>query len=159
MSLYEGLLVIHILGVVAMAFGSGAGLLAAVIAGSNANVATIAGSARIGLLGGRVTTFAALLVLVVGTWMVIDSDLWDFEQTWLSVSYVLWIVAMGLGGGVMARHERRVLKAAEAALERGETTNAAVQADWNSPITKITGATLLVLYVVFVYLMVAKPGL
>ena len=159
MSLYEGLLIIHILGVVAMAFGSGAGLLSAIVAGPNANVATIASSARIGLLGGRVTTIAALLVLGVGTWMVFDNEAWEFEQTWLSVAYVLWIIAMGLGGGVMARHERRVLKAAEAALERGEVMNAAVQEDWNAPITKITGATLLLLYVVFIYLMVAKPGL
>ena len=159
MSLREGLLIIHILGVVAMAFGSGAGLISAIAAGSKADVATIASSARVALLGGRVTTFAALLVLVVGTWLVLDNDTFDFEQTWLSVAYVLWIVAMGLGGGVMARHERRVLQAAEAALERGEVMNAAVQADWNAPITKITGATLLVLYLVFTYLMVAKPGL
>lgn len=159
MNLHDGLLIIHILGVVVMAFGSGAGFLSAIVAGPNADVATIARSARIGLLGGRVTTFAALLVLVAGTWMVFDEDAFDFEQTWLSVSYVLWIVAMGLGGGVMARHERRVMRAADAALERGETTNAAVQDDWNAPITRITGATLLVLYVVFVYLMVAKPGL
>jgi uncharacterized membrane protein len=158
-SLREGLLIIHILGVVAMAFGSGAGLISAIAAGSKADVATIASSARVALLGGRVTTFAALLVLVVGTWLVLDNDTFDFEQTWLSVSYVLWIVAMGIGGGLMARDGRRVLKAAEAALERGEVENAAVRDAWNAPTTKIAGGALLLLYVVFVYLMVAKPGL
>jgi uncharacterized membrane protein len=158
LDLYEGLLIAHILGVVVMAFGSGAGMLGAMVAGPNADVATIARSARLGLLGGRVTTFAALFVLAVGTWLVFEGDAWEFEQAWISAAYVLWIVAMGLGGGVMARHERRVQLAADAALARGETSNAAVQEDWNAPIVKITGAALLLLYVAFVYLMVAKPG-
>lgn len=157
MDLRDILLIGHIMGVVVMGFGSGAGLLAMVSAGSSPDLQTVARSARLGLLGGRVTTYAAIVVMLLGTWLVIETS-YKFSEAWISASYLAWIVAMGVAGGVMMRHERRLIANANAAIARGETTNAEVLADWNAPIVKIGGVFLTLLYVVFTYLMVVKPG-
>lgn len=157
MELREVLLVGHILGVVAMAFGTGTGMLSTMAAGSSPDLRTIVSTTRLELLGGRVTTFAAIVVFAFGVWLVIETS-YEFSEAWISASFVLWFIAMGLGGAVMARHARRVGEAAQAALGRGETTSAEVQADFAAPIAKVTGAVLLLMYVAFIYLMVAKPG-
>ncbi len=157
MDLREVLLVLHILGVVAMAFGTGTGFLAGLTARGTTDLRTIASAVRLEMVGGRVTSFAAIFVLVMGVWLVIETA-YEFSEAWISASFVLWFIAMGLGGGVMARHARRVGQAAEAAMERGETTNAEVQADLNAPVAKAAGAVLLLMYVAFTYLMVVKPG-
>lgn len=157
MELREILLVLHILGVIVMAFGTGVGFLSTLAAGSSPDLRTIAGTARLETIGGRVTSFAAIVVLAMGIWLVIETT-HEFSEAWLSASFALFIVAMGLGGGVMARHARRVGQSAEAALARGEVTNAEVQAEFTAPMARVVGAVLLLIYVVFIYLMVAKPG-
>lgn len=159
MDLRELLLIGHILGVVAMAFGSGAGMLAMISAGSSPDLPTMIRSARLEVLGGRLTSFAAVVVMALGTWLVIETEGVEFSQAWISASYTLWFVAMGVGGGIMARHARKLEAQASAEAARGDRPSAALLADWNAPIAKAGGAFLLLLYPVFIYLMVAKPGL
>ncbi len=158
MSLYEALLIAHIVGVVVMAFGSGTAMLASLSAGSRPDVNSILRASQLEMLGGRVTSFAAIVVAVLGTWLVIEVEAFDFEQAWISASYVLWFIAMGIGGGVLARHSRGVMAAAEEAQRRGETTNDALVAQFRSPVANIGGTVLGLMYVVFIYLMVVKPG-
>lgn len=157
MSLYEALLIGHILGVVVMAFGSGTAMLASLSAGSRPDVAGILKAAQLEFLGGRVTAYAAIVVALLGTWLVIESE-FEFSEAWISASYLLWFVAMGLGGGVLSRHSRRVMAAAREAQQRGETTNDALIAQFRSPVANIGGTVLGLLYVAFIYLMVVKPG-
>lgn len=159
MDLREALLIGHILGVVAMGFGSGAGLIAMLTAGPSPDLRTIERVARIGYNGGRVTAFSAVIVLVFGTWLVFEGDAYEFSQAWISAAYALWFVAMGLGGGVMGRHEGKLAEDAKAAIARGEDSSAAVLAAYNSSTTKLVGGVLLLMYPIFMYLMVAKPGL
>jgi uncharacterized membrane protein len=159
MSLYEALLIGHIVGVVVMAFGSGTAMLASLSAGSRPDVASILKASQLELLGGRVTAFAAVVVAILGTWLVIEGDGFEFEQAWISASYVLWFIMMGLASGVLARHSRGVIAAAEAAETRGETSSDALIAQFRSPVANIGGSVLGLLYVVLIYLMVAKPGL
>ena len=159
MSLREALLIAHIVGVVVMAFGSGTAMLASLSAGSRPDVASILRASQLELLGGRVTAFAAVAVAILGTWLVIEVDGYEFEQAWISAAYVLWFIAMGIGGGVLSRHSRNVIAAAEAAQGRGETTSDALTAQFRSPVANIGGTVLGLMYVVFIYLMVAKPGL
>lgn len=157
MSLYEALLIGHILGVIIMGFGSGTAMLASLSAGSRPNVSSILTAARLELLGGRVTAFAAIVVALLGTWLVIERD-FDFASAWISASYALWFVAMGIGGGVLSRHSRKVMNAALEAQQRGEETSDALIAQFRSPVANIGGTVLGLLYVVFIYLMVVKPG-
>lgn len=159
MSLREALLIAHIVGVVVMAFGSGTAMLASLSAGSRPDVASILRASQLELLGGRVTAFAAVAVAILGTWLVIEVDGYEFEQAWISAAYVLWFIAMGIGGGGLSRHSRNVIAAAEAAQGRGETTSDALTAQFRSPVANIGGTVLGLMYVVFIYLMVAKPGL
>jgi uncharacterized membrane protein len=159
MSLSEALLIGHIVGVVVMAFGSGTAMLASLSAGSRPDVGSILRASQLELLGGRVTTFAAIVVAVLGTWLVIEVEGIEFEQAWISASYLLWFVAMGIGGGVLSRHSRKVVAAAEAAQKRGETTSDALIAQFRSPVANIGGTVLGLMYVVFIYLMVVKPGM
>jgi len=159
MSLYEALLIGHIVGVVVMAFGSGTAMLASLSAGSRPDVVSIIKASQLELLGGRVNSFAAIVVAVLGTWLVIEGEAFDFEQGWISASYLLWFIAMGIGGGVLSRHSRNVIAAAEAAQQRGETTSDALIAQFRSPVANIGGTVLGLMYVVFIYLMVSKPGL
>ncbi|MEX1023288.1 MAG: DUF2269 family protein [Dehalococcoidia bacterium] len=156
--LYDTLLIGHILGVLVMAFGTGTGMLTALAAGSQPDVATVARTARLESLGGRVTTIATVVVLLLGVWLVIEGDSWEFSQAWISSAFVLWFIAMGIGGGIMARHARRLGESADAAAQRGETTSATLIEEFNAPLAKIGGVALLLLYVAFIVLMVAKPG-
>src|SRR5690606_25431353 len=104
-------------------------------------------------------SFAAIVVAGLGTGLVIEGDAFEFEQAWISASYLLWFIAMGIGGGVMSRHSRKVRAAAEAARERGETTNDALVEQFRSSSASIGGMVLGLMYVAFIYLMVAKPGM
>lgn len=158
MSLYEALLIGHILGVVVMAFGSGTAMLASLSAGSRPDVSAVLTASRLELLGSRVTAFAAIVVAILGTWLVIERD-FDFAAVWISASYTLWFIAMGIGGGVLAGHSRKVMTAAREAQQRGEETNEALIAQFRSPVANIGGAVLGLMYVAFIYLMVAKPGM
>ncbi|MEX2372782.1 MAG: hypothetical protein WD800_03180, partial [Dehalococcoidia bacterium] len=94
----------------------------------------------------------------LGVWLVIEGDAWEFSQAWISSAFVLWFIAMGIGGGIMARHARRLGESADAAAQRGETTSATLIEEFNAPLAKIGGVALLLLYVAFIVLMVAKPG-
>lgn len=156
MSLYEVLLIGHIGGMVVMAFGSGTAMLASLSAGSRPTVNAIATAARLEVLGGRVTSIAAVVVAALGTWLVIEGD-FEFSAAWISAAYALWFVAMGIGGGILARHSRKTLAAAMQAQQRGETTNDALIAQFRAPIASAGGTALGLLYIVFIYLMVAKP--
>ena len=110
MSLYEALLIGHIVGVVVMAFGSGTAMLASLSAGPRPDVASILKASQLELLGGRVTAFAAVVVAILGTWLVIEGEGFEFEQAWISAAYVLWFIAMGLGGGVLSRQRSRAAR-------------------------------------------------
>ncbi len=157
MELRDVLLVLHILGVVVMAFGSGVGLLIGVATARTRDLRTIAMAARLETLGGRFASLSAVFVLAIGVWLVIETN-YEFSEAWLSASFLLWLVAMGLGGGVLARHARSLTTAADAAIARGETENAEVQAAFESPRVRMVGMIMLLMYPAFIYLMVVKPG-
>lgn len=159
MELRDLLLTAHIVGAIVMGFGSGTAMLAGLSTGPNPDLRAIIRTVQLEHLGGRVTAYAAVVVLLLGVALVIEVETFDFSQPWISGAFAFWIVAMGIGGGVLGRYERGVLKQAHAALERGDTTNAEVTAAFNAPVAKVGGTVLGLMYIVFVWLMVAKPGL
>ena len=133
-------------------------MLASLSAGSRPTVSAVITASRLELLGGRVVSFAAVVVALLGTWLVKEGN-FEFSAAWISAAYALWFVSLGIGGGILARHSRKTLAAALAAQERGETTSDALIAQFRAPIAGIGGTVLGLMYVVFVYLMVAKPGM
>jgi uncharacterized membrane protein len=98
----------------------------------------------------------ALLLLVAGS-VLVHRDGYDFSAGWISAAYALWVVAVFLGAGVLGRHSKRVFRAASTA-STPEDEAAALKLG-RSPIGPIFGNALNVIIVVFLYLMVAKPGM
>lgn len=91
---------------------------------------------------GRKIHFPALILLgAFGLGMVFEGD-WGFDQTWVSLAFLVWLAMCGVITGLMLPNERKLAAgdmAAETVIERaGQLT------------------TLLVL--VMLYLMIWKPG-
>lgn len=96
---------------------------------------------------------ALLLVGVFGLGMVFsskpdgaDENLFGFDQAWVSLSFLLWIVIGGLVTGMIMPNERRL------ASGEGDPQEAQRKVDLAGQITTV------LLLVVF-YLMIFKPGL
>ncbi len=93
---------------------------------------------------------ASILVLVVGIWLVLDSDGWSFEQTWIWLALVLLAVAVLVGAAFLGRSAI----AAERAVQAGDNATAVQQLRrWSWGIRLI-----LLLLVVATWDMVFKPG-
>jgi uncharacterized membrane protein len=102
-------------------------------------------------LGPVVLAPAPVLLVVLGAWMVGDSDAWSFGQTWVVVAFALFGGAFLIG----AAHQSRAALAAERAAAHGDHAEAARRLRhwaWGM-------AAILALLVVAVWDMVAKPGL
>jgi uncharacterized membrane protein len=116
-------------------------------------VAQVKGDGDMGSLGrlaghlaknGRTIHFPALLALGgFGIAMVLASDpVWGFDQTWVSLAFLVWIAICGVITGVVLPGERQ-LAAGDAAAEKK---------------VALGGQIATVLTLVMLYLMIWKPG-
>ncbi len=99
----------------------------------------------------RLYAIATVLTVLLGSAMIglgETGDAWSMGQAWVSASYGLWIVAVGLTLGVVVPGQRAALRALESGGDAG------------GPAGRIAvGAGLAMLaWVVIVVLMVVKPG-
>ena len=91
-TLYDWLMFLHVL---AAMIWVGGGVALAVLAtqvlrsGDSDAVARFVGSLR--LLGPLMFAPALLAVLGLGIWLVLDSDAWDFGQTWVWLALTLFV--------------------------------------------------------------------
>jgi uncharacterized membrane protein len=150
-SLYEWLMFLHVLA--AMVWVGG---LVALLAfgrrtlreGDPGAVARFVGSLRV--IGPAFLAPAAGLVLVLGIWMVLDSDAWDFGQTWVWLGLAV-LVAAALVGAIFLS---RAGLAAERAVQAADTAEALRQLRlWSVGI-----GVIVALLVVATWDMVFKPG-
>lgn len=103
------------------------------------------------LLWGRILYMpAAILVLITGTWLVIDSAWAEFSHAFVSIGFTVIIIAMILGMVVIAKTGRR----ANAAFGAGD------DATGNAEINKLIQWAVLdtVLVVIAIVAMVGKWG-
>jgi hypothetical protein len=92
---------------------------------------------------------APVILLAMGIWMV--ADRWEFDETWVSLGFGLFLVAFLIG----AAHQSRAAIAAEKASKAGDDAAALHQLRrWAYGM-----AVILVLLVVATWDMVFKPGL
>ncbi len=155
----ELLLIVHILG----AFMISGGALSATTLGIYAGNATSTHTIRMAAdlqhkLEYILIIPGALIAIVFGSFLILDSDFIGFGDAWVSASFVLWFVAMGLGTGVMSPHAKRIRARADQLIADGVAESAELQAEYATPRIKAIGMVLTLLLVVFAYLMVAKPG-
>jgi uncharacterized membrane protein len=150
-SLYDWLMFLHILA--AMVWVGGLAALAAfgryvLRGGDHESVARFVGSLRV--VGPIMLAPAAVLVLVLGIWMVLDEQAWSFGQTWVWLALALLVAAVLVGAVFLSRSAL----AAERAVAAGDHDRAAHQlARWTWGI-----GLILLLLVVATWDMVFKPG-
>jgi uncharacterized membrane protein len=150
-ALYDWLVFLHVLA--AMVWVGGLAALAALgfnvlRTGDRDAIARFVASFRV--VGPFVLMPAAVLVLVLGIWMVIDNAAWSFEQTWIWLALVLLAAAVLVGAVFLSR----AALAAERAVNAGDHAQATQQLRrWSWGIRLI-----LLLLVVATWAMVFKPG-
>ena len=64
-----------------------------------------------------VTIPGALATVVFGTWLVRDGN-WALKG-WLIAAYVLFVIALGIGGGILGRHSQRIAREASELVGQG----------------------------------------
>lgn len=103
---------------------------------------------------GRIPTVAVCAVPILGILLILMSeDAIKFSAMWVSLSFLLYFVLMGLATGVQVPTIRKMV-AIRAGAEGAQS--AAVQAMGRKAAT--VGAIVNVLWVVILFLMVFKPG-
>jgi uncharacterized membrane protein len=151
-ALYEWLLFLHV--VAAMAWVGGTlviSVLVAVVLRSprSEDIARFVRSLRV--VGPAVLAPATILLPALGIWMVVDSDAWDFEQTWVWLGLALYAAAFVFGAGFQSRAAIGAERAAKAG-DDGEALRRLRAWSWGS---RVIGVLLLVA----TWDMVFKPGL
>jgi uncharacterized membrane protein len=151
-TLYDWLKFVHILA--AMLWVGGLvvlGVLATQVlrSGESQSIARLVKS--LGVVGPLVLAPSMLAVLGLGIWLVIDSEVWDFAQTWVWLALVLFVAAFAIGAIFQSRAAIGARRAAEAGDDR-EARRQLGRWSWGMRL-------LTVLLVVITWDMTIKPGL
>ena len=155
----EVLLIVHIIGAFLIAGGSLTAAALGIYASAGTSTHSIRFAADLQLKVERVLiTPGALIAIVFGALLVADSDFIEFSDAWVSASFVLWFIVLGLGTGVLSPLSKRVREHADQLIADGVTESAELQAEFDTPRAKFIGVALNLTLIVFIYLMVAKPG-
>ena len=164
---YDVVLVLHIL---ASIVGFGTVTLNG-IRGAHAKARPGPGGLAIGESSFQVSKIAELFIYSVpffGIGLVFMSDdAWEFEQAWIAISIVLYIVGLGISHGVMMPSEKRMNALAAELVAAGPPPAGAaaggpppqvVEMEGLEKKLAIGGTVLNLLLVIIVVLMVFKPG-
>lgn len=103
-----------------------------------------------------VTTPGAVVVLVFGLLLIGETPYGFGDDPWLDTSVVLWVVAMAIGHGFLLPQNKKAIRMSEALGD--QPVDAALKAQLTKPLIIGAGLFLNFLFLVFLYLMVAKPG-
>ena len=151
-TLYDWLKFLHVLAAMIWVGGLvavGVFAIQAVRSGERDAIARLVGS--LGVIGPFVFGPAMLTVLGLGIWLVVDSDAWDFGQTWIWLALTLFAAAFLVG----AIFQSRAAISAQRAATAGDDDEAVRQLRrWGWGMLLI-----LLLLVVVTWDMVIKPGL
>jgi uncharacterized membrane protein len=149
-ALYDWLLFLHIIAAMLWLGGIAVvGAFAVRILRTREPGATAGFLGSLRLIGPLVLAPAPVILLAMGIWMVAEQ--WEFDQTWVSLGFGLFLVAFLIG----AAHQSRAAIAAERASKAGDD-DAALRYlrrwAWGM-------AAILALLVIATWDMVFKPGL
>jgi len=145
---YKLMVVLHILSVVV---GIGATMLNGVYA-AKARKAGGPAAGAIMTANFEVTTLAEKIIYLVPVFGILavlaSDDVWEFSQTWIWLSIVLYVIALGIAHGVMVPNGKKMLAGPSSPQEAEEIGKRLAMG----------GMTLNLLVVVLIALMVWKPG-
>lgn len=148
--MYELILALHIIAVV-VAFGPVFSYPVGLRAARAAGPAALATFHRGQVLLVRYGAFAALVVLVAGIYMALDR--FSLGDPWISATFLILIVLMGLYGAVLGPTERRV---ATAGADGGRPS---AEYDAAAKRLSLVMTVASVLVAVAIVLMTVKPGI
>jgi uncharacterized membrane protein len=159
--IYKFLLVLHILSVIV---GIGAVMLNGLYASQTAKRKGPEGRA-ISEANYWVSGIAEYVIYTIPIWgillILVSDDAWKFSQTWIWMALLLFVIAMGISHGVMFPSHKRVNEVL-AEMERTPPTGGAppqvTELDRLNQKLAIGGMTLDIIVVIFVALMIWKPG-
>lgn len=155
----ELLLIVHIIGALLLAGGSLTATALAIYAGAGTSTHSIRFATDLQVKADRtMITPGAVIAIIFGVLLVLEVDHIDFSEAWISAAFVFWIIAGGLGSAVLTPHAKRIRDRADKLIADGVVESAELQAAFATPRVKAIGMALNLLLIVFVYLMVAKPG-
>ena len=144
---YDVVLWLHITAVVT-AFGALFAYPVFLAANAQAPLAQRAGFHRLQIaFSKRVTGPAIVVILLAGIYLATDGEQWD--EPWVSISFVMLIVIAGLGATLLRRSEERLVTTADAGDESAYAAALATARTW----TLVT----LVLIVFTIFVMTVKP--
>lgn len=164
MSTFDVMLFLHLVGVAMIAGGAGVGLATGIAMPRTSSVRAIGSMSGI---AAKAEHFAvapgAVLTLLTGTWFILDDSgesfqQFDFGEAWLWLSYIVWVVAVGLGEGLLAPFNHRLHRQAESLLSQGIEESDELRSQANSRVGPMAGGILTLLFILFLYLMVFQPG-
>ncbi len=102
-----------------------------------------------------VTTTGSVLVVLFGL-LLVDEAGYSMGDAWISAALTLLIVVLAIDHGYLMPQAKKGLRMAEA-LGDGPVSPE-LSAHLNNPLTIAAGVALDISFLVFLYLMVAKPG-
>lgn len=150
MSLFETLKLIHVLFAITWVGGS-IFLIITVVRSRTGPPAHKLAMARNTEVAGRVFMISGIVVLAMGVWMVLDTAAYEFSQAWILIGLAGLIASAALGGAYFGPQSAALVAEYEAQDESAGDARV-------GRIVKVAYLDLLVLIVV-VWAMVAKPGL
>ena len=159
MSYAEVLLFLHILGAFLMVAAAGVSTAVGIMAARTSNPRTM-----VNLLDLQaraewfVTTPGALIAILFGS-LLVDEAGFEFGDSWLTLAYIFWVVVLGLNHGMMIPFNRKLRRRAQGMVDEKVAESAELMAEAGSIRTMLVRLALDGSLVIFVYLMVAKPGL
>jgi uncharacterized membrane protein len=158
-STYEILLFVHLVFVALLIGGEGVATATGIGMSRTSDTKTIEMLARLSSKAEYLALIpGALGAVVFGTWLV-DEAGFEFEQGWLTASYVIWAVATAIGVFVLGPHARRVARQAAELRLNGVDESEELHAEASKPLIAMLGMLQLVFILVLLWLMTAKPGL
>lgn len=157
MSTYEWYLFGHLFGVFLLVGAAGLSTAAGIAAGRTKSPAVVVTLLDMQRWTERIVTSAgAIIVVVFGVLLVNEAD-FSMGDPWISATFALLIVVLGIDHGVLVRRGRQARDMA-AAIPPGQPVTAELKARLNDPVTIAAGAVLDLSFLVFLYLMIGKPG-
>jgi uncharacterized membrane protein len=106
------------------------------------------------VLSRRLVTPAMTVVLLAGLYLAVDR--WSLGDPWISATFAILIVLFGLTGAVLTPADERLAKLAERDLSAGGDPSADYERERRR--ADLVGGLALLLVVVAIFLMTAKPG-
>jgi uncharacterized membrane protein len=146
----------HLLGVFFLLAATGLTTGAAIAAGRVTAANTVVTLLDLQLRSERIiTSIGALLAIVFGS-LLVDEAGYSFGDAWISTAYTLIILALALDHGF---YLRKVKAAREVAVSLGNgPVTAELRDRLNDNGARLAGIVLVLIWVVFLWLMIAKPG-